>query len=210
MFFPLCPRIYNTRALRFFLHVCHASKVGDGLYRSEVFIVAVTLVDMAQFLVCNAAYLVVAFSLSGLPWRYFGTTYGWALLCLLTIQSYFSACAAAGKTTSDATTKALPLMLLFLLFNGFFVTKATVVPWMEWAIYLSPLFYFIQEVSVALFSDGVGESDPGYLASGQYVLDYYDFESGWAGIAAAVLVGEALFFRALQLLFLKTLNQLDR
>jgi|AntAceMinimDraft_5_1070358.scaffolds.fasta_scaffold30568_3 hypothetical protein len=117
--------------------------------------------------------------------------------------------AAAGKDTADATAKALPLMILFLLFNGYFVTLRTAADWMIWAIYSSPLFYFIQQVSIELFSDGTQKDQADYLASGQFVIDYYNF-TDIAAIAAVVLVGQIFIFRALQVVFLKKLNNLDR
>ena len=184
-------------------------EVCDRLYRDEVFILSVAVVDLCTFLVFNIIYLSIAFSLSGLSWEYFGSFYSWSLLCLLAIQSYFQMCAAVGKNTSDATAKALPLMILFLLFNGYFVTKETAVSWMVWAIYLSPLFYFIQQVAVELFEDGTEKSDPDYLDSGQYVVDYYNFKD-MAGVAVAALVGEIAAFRILQVFFLKTMNNIDR
>ena len=184
-------------------------EVSDRLYRAEVFIASMLLVEVTLFLVSNLVYLCIAFALSGLSWSYFGTFYVWQLLCLLVIQSYFQMVAAAGKNTADATAKALPLMILFLLFNGFFVTLRTVASWMIWAIYLSPLFYFIQQVSIDLFSDGTKKSDPDYLASGQYVIDYYKF-TDMVETAAVVLVCYILLFRILQVAFLKKMNNLDR
>ena len=46
---------------------------------------------------------------------------------------------------------ALPFLMLFILFNGYFVTLSSVQPWMEWAIRISPMFYSIQEIAVHLF-----------------------------------------------------------
>jgi hypothetical protein len=80
---------------------------------------------------------------------------------------------------------------------------------MAWAIYLSPLFHFIQQVSVEIFSDGTSKDDPKYLDSGQYVIDFYDFQNMLA-LAVIVLAGEFLLFRILQVVFLKTMNNLDR
>ena len=184
-------------------------EVSDRLYCDEVFILSTAIIDITLFLLFNIVYVTIAFSLSGLSFSFFGTFYAWQLLCLLTIQSYFQMWAAAGKNTADATTKSMPIMILFLLFNGFFVTKNTVVSWMLWAIYCSPLFYFIQQVSVTLFDDGTSKDDPNYLSSGQYVIDYYDFED-MAEVAAVVLICETVLFRVLQVVFLKTMNNLDR
>jgi len=92
---------------------------------------------------------------------------------------------------------------------GYFVTKATVASWMMWAIYLSPLFYFIQQVSMELFSDGTKKNEPNYLDSGQYVIDFYDFKD-MLGLAVVVLVLELLICRVLQVVFLKKMNNPSR
>jgi ABC-type multidrug transport system permease subunit len=93
-------------------------EVSDRLYRDEAFIVSFFIVDLCTFLFFNIIYLVIAFALSGLSWSYFGTFYGWSLAALLVFQSYFQMVAATAKSTADATTKALPGMILFILFNG--------------------------------------------------------------------------------------------
>ena len=84
---------------------------------------------------------------------------------------------------------------------GYFVTLESVQPWMEWAIHISPFFYAIQEITVAIFGHGV----PG----GEQVLDFYGFESH-SGLAFGVLCSVALFFRCMQALALKHLNKIER
>ena len=184
-------------------------EISDRLYCDEIFILSLTVVELAKMLAYNIIYLIIAFSLSGLDFSYFGVVYGWQIFTLLTLQSYFQMVAAAGKTMEDAQAKAMPLLFFFILFNGFFVTKATVVVWMEWALYISPLFYFVQQVSVELFSDGTDKDDPDYLKSGQYVVDYYDFQN-MKGLAIIVLGLELVAFRVLQIVFLKRLNNPQR
>lgn len=194
-------------------------EVSDRLYRDEVFILSMTIVDIFKFLALNIVYVTIAFALSGFEWRHFGIFYAWELLTCLTFQSFFQMVAAIGKTATEAHAIAQPIYFLFVLFNGYFVTKATVVFWMEWAIYISPLFYFINQVSVALFLDGTpryifsedGEKvvNPAYLDSGQYVIDYYRFRD-MQTIAVFVLLCEIILFRVLQVVFLKKLNNPDR
>jgi len=93
-------------------------EVSDRLYRDEAFIISMAIVDTVTFLFFNIIYSTIAFALSGLSWSYFGTFYGWSLFCLLVFQSYFQMVAAASTSSADATTKALPGMIMFVLFNG--------------------------------------------------------------------------------------------
>jgi hypothetical protein len=66
---------------------------------------------------------------------------------------------------------AIPPLMFVLLFNGFFITLAGVQDWMIWAIYISPMFWGLQEMASLLFSDGVPPTSPDYPRSGQFVID---------------------------------------
>ena len=175
-------------------------EVSDMLYRDEAYIISITVIDLTKFIINYIIYLVIAFAMAGLEWSLFTTFLGWSLLALLVMDSFFQMMGAVGATMADAQIKAMPFLILVMLFNGYFVTKSTVANFMIWAIYISPLYYFIQAVAIASFSDTV---------AGQKMIQDYKFEQMTA-ISIIVLLSELAFFRILQIIFLKKLNNIER
>jgi len=175
-------------------------EVSDMLYRDEAYIISITVIDLTKFIINYIIYLVIAFAMAGLEWSLFTTFLGWSLLALLVMDSFFQMMGAVGATMADAQIKAMPFLILIMLFNGYFVTKSTVAEFMIWAIYISPLYYFIQAVAIASFSDTV---------AGQKMIQDYKFEQMTA-ISIIVLLSELAFFRILQIIFLKKLNNIER
>jgi len=175
-------------------------EVSDQLYRDEVFIISITIIDVTKFVLNYTIYLLIAFSMSGLEFSLFGSFYGWSLLALMAAGSYFQMMGSLGKTMADAQVKAMPFLILMMLFNGFFVTKATAASWMVWAIYVSPLFYFINQVSIASFSGTL---------EGQQLISSYQFVD-MPTTSIAVLLSMIAVFRCLQVVFLKTCNNIQR
>lgn len=154
----------------------------------------------ARALAAVTIYLVIAFAMSGLPFSIFGGVYGWSLLAIMAASSYFQMMGAVGKTMSDAQVKAMPYLILMMVFNGFFVTLGTAPSFMVWAIYISPLFYFIQQAAILSFGD---------TAAGQAQIAFYQY-TDMAGTAVVVLCAMIVIFRTLQIVALKKLNNIER
>lgn len=184
--------------------------VKDRLYSEWAFILTELILNNAVSQTLNIVFLLIAFGMSGVGFDKFGAFYLWQLLVILTTDSLFSTLAAVAKTAEQAQAMAIPPLMFCVIFNGFFVTLRGVQPWMKWAIYCSPVFYGIQQISIELFSDGVPTTDPAYPASGQFVIDNYDFRDDWSGIAVGVLFALIVFFRFLQVVALKRLNNPER
>eukprot|EP00320_Phaeocystis_rex_P014667 CAMPEP_0119091186 /NCGR_PEP_ID=MMETSP1178-20130426/155462_1 /TAXON_ID=33656 /ORGANISM="unid sp, Strain CCMP2000" /LENGTH=188 /DNA_ID=CAMNT_0007074665 /DNA_START=12 /DNA_END=578 /DNA_ORIENTATION=+ len=184
--------------------------VADRLYNEWAFIISEFLINNAVSQTANVIFLVIAFGMSGVGFEKFGPFYMWQLLTILTTDSLFSVLAAVAKTPEQAQMMATPLLIFMIIFNGFFVTLSSVQAWMKWAIYCSPLFYTIQQISVELFSDGVQPDSPDYPSSGQFVINNYEFRDDFTGVALAVLLGMLALFRALQVVALKRLNNPEK
>ena len=119
----------------------------------------------------------------------------------------------------------MPWLMLFIFFNGYFVTLKSVQPWMDWAIHISPFFYSMQEIAVSVFGGdsrgGGAAADAAEAASGEalesdgpgidghFVLSFYGFKSH-KGTAVAVLLTFALVLRTIQVLALKYKNGIVR
>merc|ERR1719263_1123664 len=120
------------------------------------------------------------------------------------MDSMFQMIAAVAKSSEQAQEMALPFLMLFILFNGYFVTLSSVQPWMEWAIRISPMFYSIQEIAVHLFP-----GDPQIIDLPGEGPSIFGFEEGQTPIALSVVLGEALIFRVFQVVALKTMNKIE-
>lgn len=184
--------------------------VADRLYNEWAFILSEFFINNVISQFANIIFLLIAFGMSGVGFDKFGGFYSWQLLAILTTDSMFAVIGAVAKTTEQAQAIAIPPLMFLIIFNGFFVTLKGVQEWMKWAIYVSPLFYSLQEIAVQLFQDGVPRSDPTYPDSGQFVIDAYDYRSDFSGIALAVLLGMAFLFRVLQVIALKKLNNPEK
>jgi len=201
LFSSISPLISDRLVMKF--------DVSDTLYPVSCFIISSFSIQLVRGMLANFIFVLTAFAMGGIDFSSFGDFYFWFLLCMLTMESFVSMIAAAAKDMGDAIMKAMPLFIMFSLFNGFFITKATVLDWMEWAIYASPFFHAISQISVALYSDGTPSTDPSYQDSGQYVIDLYQFEKH-TGQSVAVLVVELVVFRVLQVFFLSKLNNIEK
>ncbi|KAL1499710.1 hypothetical protein AB1Y20_011905 [Prymnesium parvum] len=180
--------------------------VADRLYTEWAFILSDFLLNNTISQLANLVFLIIAFSMSGVGFDLFGSFYAWQILTILTTDSMFALIGAIGKTAEQSQSMAIPPLLFCIIFNGFFVTLKGVQSWMKWAIYISPVFYGIQQIAVELFNDGVPRTSPGYTESGQFVIDYYDFRTDMAGISLAVLLGMTSLFRIGQVVALNKLN----
>ena len=149
-------------------------------------------------------------TVSGVGFDKFGNFYLWQLLVILTTDSLFAMLGAIAKTPEQAQAMAVPPLMFCIIFNGFFVTLKGVQSWMKWAIYISPVFYGIQQIAVELFSDGVSPTSPAYTRSGQFVIDNYDYRDDYTGPALAVLFSMFCFFRTNQVVALKRLNNPEK
>ena len=188
-------------------------EVSDRLYNEWAFILSSFIITNAISQTLNVIFLLIAFGMSGISFSYFPSFYGWQLLVILTTDSMFNCIAAFAKSAEVAQQKAIPPLMFCIIFNGFFVTLKGVQVWMKWAIYVSPVFYGLQQIAISLFSDGVRPGDLSgvpYGDSGQFVIDQYGFQSDWSGIALSVLLSYIAVFRLLQVYALQKLNNPEK
>jgi len=163
----MSPQIADRTVMKF--------DTSDQLYRPECFIMSVFVVNTTKTMLGNTIFCVISFAMSGLSFsEFFGTFYIWFLLLVLAMDSFFSFIAAVARTMEDSMIRAMPFLILFLLFNGFFVTLKTAQDWMVWALYVSPFFWATSQIAVSVFSDGVLPTNPAYPTSGQFVVDTYE------------------------------------
>jgi len=196
------PRLIDQRTIMQF-------EKSDGLYSEWAYIITSFFLTLMTTLSQNALFFVIAFAMGGLDWKtQFGYFWLWQFLCTLTMDSMFQMIAAVAKSSEQAQKMALPFLMLFILFNGYFVKLSTVQPWMKWAIRISPMFYSIQEIAVHLFPHDPLICDlPPYPPGASTI---FGFEQDQSVVALAVVLGEAFVFRVFQVVALKRLNKIER
>merc|ERR1712039_1161476 len=67
-----------------------------------------------------------------LPFEYLPTILGWTLLLFFLFDALFQCVAAAAPDGEQALTMATPLLVVFMLFNGLVVTRATAPVFLRW------------------------------------------------------------------------------
>ena len=98
-----------------------------------------TVVNNTLAIIGNFITSVMIFAFSGFEWSNFGILYFWSFMSFMTMTNFFKVVAAVTPTPANALQVAMPGLMLMILFNNFFVTKATAPPYMKWAIYISPM-----------------------------------------------------------------------
>eukprot|EP00919_Chromeraceae_sp_WS-2016_P018428 GHVR01043728.1.p1 GENE.GHVR01043728.1~~GHVR01043728.1.p1 ORF type:complete len:683 (+),score=125.12 GHVR01043728.1:59-2107(+) len=176
-------------------------EVSECLYSEWAHIAINTVMNTALSIFGNLIFILIMWAYSGVDWSYFGVVYGWSLLMFLTFDSLFSAVAAFARDGTTAQQFALPFLIMFMIYNGFFVRVTTVASWMVWALYISPFFWTFEQIVVTLFS---GEPQ------GDRLIESFGFKEGRSLLAVIVMCSEMLILRILQVLALKFTNKIGR
>jgi ABC-type multidrug transport system ATPase subunit len=172
----------------------------DGLYSTAAAVIVDTAVNNTLAVLGNFLTTCVMFSLSGLSWDTFGTLYFWSIMCFLVMVNFFKIIAAVAPTHAESIQVAMPGLMMFILFNNFFVNQATAPAFMRWALYVSPMAWTIEQIITGLYPGNVD----------LYKLFGYDDSAEQSVRAFAVLLSEAILFQAIALVCLARLNNIQR
>mmetsp|Transcript_149401 Transcript_149401/g.260520 ORF Transcript_149401/g.260520 Transcript_149401/m.260520 type:complete len:719 (-) Transcript_149401:24-2180(-) len=180
--------------------------VSEGLHSISAWIVANCVPDALITVITQSIFIVILYAFGGMEWSNFGLFYGWVLLLLLCMDSYFNFIAAVAKTSQLATVMAMPLMMMFILFNGFLVSRSSAPDFMVWALYVSPFMYTITSLSMALYGpDACSEMGC------KIVISTYGFDEGPSSLVSIiVLIALFVVFRTLQIIGLSMLNKPEK
>ena len=129
-----------------------------------------------------------------------GDSYPWAFLEFLVLTALFYLISAIAKTSATAQQMAMPPLLLFLIFNNFFVTRESAAPFVEWILWLSPVAYAIEQIACSVFDPNEPLLD----------MNGYDCGSTRTIIAIVVMLFQFVLFRFLHLVALIKLNNIER
>lgn len=174
-------------------------EVSDALYPQFVWIAVTSAVDTILSVAANLLFTVLMFAISQVGWDNFGEVYPWSLFNFIVFSGLFMLIAAIAKTGSTAIQTAMPFMMIFLIYNNFFVTRSSVEPWLEWLIWISPVAYSLEQISCSVFEDSPIIDVNGYICSSQQTA-----------IAIVVMLFEFLLFRVCHVFLLRRLNNIQR
>ena len=90
---------------------------------------------------------------SGLDWDVFGNLYGFGLLLAIAMDAFFAMSAAVSKTSDQAMQIAMPFLFLFVIYNGFLVTKETCPYYFKWILYTSPIAWVFEQIGIGTYED---------------------------------------------------------
>jgi len=187
------PELIGTRLLL-------KNEEADALYSTGASIVVQSSVNNTLAVTGNFITCLLMFAFSQLSWSKFGTLYAWSLLNFLSVTNYLRCIAAIAPNAALSVQTAMPGLLFFILFNNFFVNKATAPVFIKWAIYISPMAWAIEQIVCGIY---------GFNAD--LVAFYgYDASTSRTVTALGVLLGEMIFFQCLEVILLKRSNSIVR
>lgn len=172
----------------------------DGLYSTAAAVVVDTIVNNSLAVTGNLVTTIIMFSLSGLSWSSFGMLYFWSLIYFVVMVNYFKIVGAVAPTHAESLQVAMPGLMLFILFNNFFVNQATAPLFMRWALYVSPMAWTTEQIITGLYPDNEDLK----------IFYGYDDSGGQTATALGVLVGEAVLFQCISLVCLARMNNIQR
>ena len=172
----------------------------DALYSTVASVLVDTLVSNILGIVGNVITIVIMFSLSGFGWNWFGHIYFWTFVNFMTMTNFYKIIAAISPSASESLQIAMPGLMLFILFNNFFVNRATAPFFMKWALYVSPMAWSIEQIITGMY------------ANEPFLVQLYGYDSSDRQTATAltVLISEAVLFQLISLVCLRYCNNIVR
>merc|ERR1712232_1274029 len=158
-------------------------ETSDALYNELAYIIPAAVINTFFAIGANIVFVTVMFLFSEMSFEIFRPFVLWATLAFICFDSLFSFIAALAKDSQSAQATALPFLLLFVIYNGFSITKAACPVFMQWAIRISPAAYAIEAMAI------ISEEHSTGLLKEQWsdVNKLYDYEDN-RGVAIAVFI----------------------
>merc|ERR1711933_218520 len=191
---PLMPLLIEERA--FMKH-----ETSEKLYTESAHILTTLCVTVPLSLTGAACQTLIIYAFSGLPYKLLPSILGWTLLLFFLFDALFQCVAAAAPDGQQAQTMATPFLVIFMLFNGSIVTRATAPVFLRWVFEVSPTNYALQAIVVPMAEDA---------PNGQIYIDMMGYKTGQSLQGILLILGMTLVLRVLQIAALKFLNKLQK
>jgi ABC-type multidrug transport system ATPase subunit/ABC-type multidrug transport system permease subunit len=201
------PELIGTRLLL-------KNEEADALYSTGASIVVQSSVNNTLAVTVNFITCLLMFAFSQLSWSKFGTLYAWSLLNFLSVTNYLRCIAAIAPNAALSVQTAMPGLLFFILFNNFFVNKATAPVFIKWAIYISPMAWAIEPIVILIspMAWAIAAIVCGICFFNADLVAFYGYDASTSRTVTAlgVLLGEMIFFQCLEVILLKRSNSIVR
>merc|ERR1712187_782832 len=160
---PLMPLLIEERT--FMKH-----ETSEKLYTESAHGITTLCVTTPLSLVGAACQTLIIYAMSGLAYEYLPLVLGWTLLLFVFFDAIFQCVAAAAPDGQQAQTMATPFLVLFMLFNGSIVSRATAPVYLRWIFEISPTTYAWQAIVIPMAE----ASGP----TGQIYIDQMGYRKG--------------------------------
>merc|ERR1712151_620068 len=144
----------------------------------------------------------IIYGFSQLPLDYLPTILGWTLLLFFLFDALFQCVAAAAPDGEQALTMATPWLVVFMLFNGLVVTRATAPVFLRWIFEVSPTSYALQSIVLMMAEDAD--------STGKLLVAGMGYKHGQSLRGIIVIACMTAVLRVLQILALKYLNKVQK
>jgi len=182
-------------------------EVAEVLYSDWAYIISFTFLSLVQEVVVHSIFVVIICAMSGLRSTMFPSIYLWTTLLAVTMDGMYLMVAAVAKDSTTAIIMSAPFMMLFLLFNGFTATRSSMVPWMRWAIEISPVAYSMQQLTFTAM--WAYEDNDSLIAGYNYIVSTSDYKDQPIR-AVAVIASCFAVFKIKQMVCFHCLNNIRR
>jgi len=191
---PIMPLLIEDRS--FMKH-----EASEALYAESVAVLVTFCIDVPMSLIAAASQAFIIYVFSGLSWEFFGEIAFWTILVFLFFDAIFSLVAAIAVDAQQAQTLAIPFVSVFMIFNGFIVTKDSAPMWLKVIFELSPTAYGLQAI-VSRVTDPLGDK--------QLVLDQFHFTPEENTKGTLVILSSMVLLRLLQTVALRRCNNIRK
>jgi len=174
-------------------------ETSEALYSEAASVLASFCVDVPLAFMGAAYQVLIAFVIAGMDSEYLELFFFWAMLLFVVYDSFYSVIAAVAEDAQQAL--ATPIISIFMLFNGFVVSKTGAPAWLRWVFFISPNGYAMQALMERIA--------PRYPL-GDFLLQrsgYVDGENLQGVVVMACLI---VVFRLLQLAALRRFHNIQK
>merc|ERR1712050_133362 len=92
----------------------------------------------------------IIYAFSGLAYKLLPSILFWTLLLFCLFDALFQCVAAAAPDGQQAQSMATPFLVVFMLFNGSIVSRATAPVYLRWIFDISPTNYALQGIVIPM------------------------------------------------------------
>jgi len=176
-------------------------ETSEALYSELASALASFCVDVPLSFIGAAYQALIIFAFSGLDSEYLEEVFFWCMLLFIVYDSFYSVVAAFAEDAQQAQALATPIISIFMLFNGFVVSKTSAPSWLRWIFLFSPNGYVMQA-----FMERIGPRYPG----GDFLLQRLGYVDGENMQGIAIMLCMTALFRVLQLVLLRKLHNVQK